>query len=171
MTSPEARLLIESAVPNQEKSEWVDLGSGSGTFTYALAGLLMKGSTIHAVDKLQQHFNSNQPNVTIDFIKADFEKQDLPFTNISGIIMANALHYVEDQLELMLRIKPWLGKRGKLILIEYDTEDRNPWVPYPITFEKATQLFEAAGFTSVAKIGEMNSRIRQETIFSCMASF
>lgn len=171
MTSSDARLLLEGAITEQTKSEWVDLGCGAGTFAYALADLLKDGSRIHAVDKLQQHLNSRKGGAIIEFTKADFEKQDLPFTNISGIIIANALHYVEDQLELILRIKPWLKKGGKLILIEYDTDNSNAWVPYPITYEKADQMFQTAGFTSISKIGEMNSAIRNETIFSCVASF
>jgi len=170
MTSSDAGLLIEGAIPHLEKSDWIDLGCGAGTFTYALAGLLAQGSRIYAVDKLQQHLNSGKNGVVIEFTKADFEKQDLHFSNIEGIIMANTLHYIKDQPALISKIKPWLKEGGKLILIEYDTNDSNPWVPYPITFEKATPMLQAAGFSSVTKIGEMNSSIRKENIFSCMAT-
>lgn len=169
MTSADAKQLIAGAITNQELSEWVDLGSGGGTFAYALADMLAKGSKIYAVDKLQQYLNSRKADVSLEFIKADFEKQEMQFKNMAGVIMANSLHYVEDQLELILRIKPWLKADGKIILIEYDTKDSNAWVPYPITYEKATQMFEQAGFTSVYKIGEINSRIRNENIFSCLA--
>ena len=169
MTSSDARLLIQNAITDQNKSEWIDLGCGAGTFAYALADLLPDGSTIHAIDKLQQHINSSKASATLEFTKADFEKQNLQFKNISGVIMANSLHYIEDQLALILKIKNWLKKDGKLILIEYDTSESNTWVPYPITYEKATQMFKAAGFTSVTKIGEMNSSIRKENIFCCMA--
>ncbi|HEY5691566.1 MAG TPA: methyltransferase domain-containing protein [Cyclobacteriaceae bacterium] len=169
MTTTDAKQLIAGAITTQDSSEWVDLGCGAGTFAYALADLLAVESKIHAVDKLQQYLNSRKAGVTLEFIKADFEKQEMHFKNIAGVIMANSLHYVEDQLDVILRIKPWLKADGKIILIEYDTVDSNAWVPYPITYERATEMFESAGFTSVTKIGEMNSRLRQETIFCCMA--
>ena len=169
MTSIEASLLLENAITPQEQSEWIDLGCGSGTFTYALADLLGEGSRIHAVDKLQQHLNSRKTGTTIAFSKVDFEKQDLPYKNIAGVIIANSLHYIEDQLSLIIKIKTWLKKGGKIILIEYDTDESNAWVPYPITYDKALQMFKTAAFTTVTKIAEMNSSIRKESIFSCMA--
>lgn len=170
MTTSDARNLIEGAVTKKEQSDWVDLGCGSGTFAYALAGLLDDGSRIFAVDRLHQYLKSKQGNVSIEFTKADFEKQELHFANLSGIVLANSLHYVEDQLSLILRIKPWLKEGGKIILIEYDTDEHNPWVPYPITFEKATAIFDRAGFNQVVKIGELSSRFRKEAIFSCVAT-
>lgn len=170
MTSSDAKQLIAGAITDQDISEWVDLGCGAGTFAYALADLLADGSKIYAVDKLQQYLNTRKAGVKLEFIKADFEKQEMQFKNIAGVIMANSLHYIEDQLELIHRIKPWLKEGGKIILIEYDSDDRNAWVPYPITYEKATQMFNAAGFSSVTKIGELSSTIRKENIFSCLAT-
>ncbi len=169
MTSSDAKDLITNAITEKVKSEWVDLGCGSGTFTYALAALLADGSRIHAVDRLHQYLKSVQNGVHITFKKADFERQELHFANLSGIVMANSLHFVEGQLELILRIKPWLKAGGKIILIEYDTDDPNAWVPYPITFDRAVEMFNNAGFQNISKVGELNSRIRKENIFCCVA--
>ena len=162
--------MIANAITEKERSEWVDLGCGSGTFTYALAALLADGSSIHAVDRLHQYLKAGQNGVDIIFKKADFEKQVLHFANLSGIVMANSLHFVENQLELIQRIKPWLKAGGKMILIEYDTDDKNAWVPYPITYDRAFEIFTKAGFQHIAKVGELNSRIRKENIFCCEAS-
>lgn len=169
MTTTEAIALIQTAIPVKGKSTWIDLGCGAGTFTYALADLLGADSKIIAIDRLNQHLGSKRGQVAIEFKQADFENQALSFNNMDGILIANALHYVKDQSEFIKNIKPWLTDNGQLILIEYDTDRGNQWVPFPITFEKAQLLLTEAGFKDVKKIGEKDSLFRSDKIFACMA--
>ncbi|ANH84044.1 methyltransferase type 11 [Niabella ginsenosidivorans] len=121
---------------------WADLGCGSGTFTYALADLLPPYSTIYAFDKKHQVFK--EPG--IQFFQLDFEKHSLPVPPLSGILMANSLHFVEDQLELITKLKEHLSLGGALVLVEYDTHQSSKWVPYPVPPEKAKKLAALAGF-------------------------
>ncbi len=52
MTVQEATYLIRHDHNKSfAKDTWADLGCGSGIFTYALASLLKKGSTIYAIDR------------------------------------------------------------------------------------------------------------------------
>ena len=55
MTTDEARELIEGAVPSGEDAPaapvWVDMGAGSGTFTFALARILGPEGRVVAVDR------------------------------------------------------------------------------------------------------------------------
>lgn len=171
MTSSEARGLIENAIVAKTPSTWIDLGCGSGTFTYALADLLCEESKIVAIDRLSHPIASKRNGVDIEFKQADFERQELFFENVDGILIANALHYVKDQEGFLRSIKPWLKEEGQLILIEYDTDKSNQWVPFPLTFEKVRQLLLKIGFGNVKKIGEHDSRFRDDQIFACLASF
>lgn len=132
---------------------WADLGCGSGLFTRALLSLLPPAGTVYAFDKSPQAFN--EPG--IQFSRLDFEKQALPVPLLSGILMANSLHYISNQLELITRLKTQLRPQGMLAIIEYDTREANPWVLYPVPPEKARRLAIDAGFTNFSLLNTRKS--------------
>lgn len=167
MTSADARSLIEKALPDKVKSTWIDLGCGSGTFTYALADLLGDGSKIIAIDRLNQHLGTKRGKVELEFVQADFEMQNLMYEQLDGILIANALHFVKDHFRFIERIRPWLKHGGKLIIIEYDTDKGNQWVPFPLTYERTSQLLKDAGFVNIVKVGEKDSVYQSGKMFVC----
>lgn len=169
MKVTEAAALIESGLQrNTAKATWADLGCGSGTFTKALAILLGEGSKIYAVDKVSQSIKSSDTNAAaIEFFKIDFIHEELPCSNLDGVLMANSLHYVNDKLQFIERVKKHLKPDGQMIIVEYDTEKRNPWIPYPVGFEVLRTILSAGGFTRVKKIGERNSIYRAEKMYAC----
>lgn len=135
---------------------WADLGCGSGVFTAALANILPSGSTILAVDKQVQNLAPVLDNkVTIQPIQADFEDQLPVLYPVDGIMMANALHYVEDKRTFVQNLENYFKQDKKMIIAEYDTNLPNSWVPFPVNFEKLTKLFHTLGYPVVKKV---NSR-------------
>ena len=82
--------------------------------------------------------------------------------------MANALHYIKDQLTFLTRIKKHLRLNGLFLLIEYDMQTPNTWVPYPIGFSSAKDLFKRAGFGEVYKISERQSSFNRARIYSVL---
>ncbi len=128
----EAFKLIQHPVI-KEKTAYADLGCGNGLFTKALAQLLSAQSVIYAVDKNQTALNnfSVDANIQLQKINIDFIKDEFPFRNLSGILMANSLHYVEDKNAFLLKAKASLEPNGYLIIVEYDTDKASHWVPYP----------------------------------------
>ncbi|HRK55783.1 MAG TPA: class I SAM-dependent methyltransferase [Cyclobacteriaceae bacterium] len=169
MNPTDARQLIEAAIPNKTTATWADLGCGAGTFTYAVAELLGDGSKVWAVDKLTQYLGAKRGEVEIEFLQADIERQELPLKALDGIIIANTLHYIKDQADFLQHLRSYLKDTGKLILVEYDTERSNQWVPFPVTYEMAQALLSNAGFKDVSQIGEHPSSFRNEMIFACVA--
>jgi ubiquinone/menaquinone biosynthesis C-methylase UbiE len=164
----DARALIEGGISERtHPSTWADLGCGNGIFTNALASLLAHSSKIYAVDK-EEHYSETEEtaNVDIRFLKLDFITEALPFNNLDGIMMANSFHYVKDKSTFLETLKKHLKRSGQLIIVEYDTEKQNRWVPYPINFEKLKHILTAAGFDSIKKIGERNSVYRSEKIYA-----
>jgi ubiquinone/menaquinone biosynthesis C-methylase UbiE len=162
----EAITLIEKAdLINDSPQTWADLGSGNGLFSRALLSLLPADSTVHAVDIKQQKFDTSG----IIFHRADFASHELGLPALNGILMANSLHYISDQPACIQRISRYFGKNtGKFILIEYDTDRANPWVPYPLTFLRARELFRAAGYSRVEKIGERASIYQDNPIYAAV---
>jgi hypothetical protein len=119
--------LIKNGVLGDEVQSWADLGAGSGLFTKALSNLLPKGSSILAIDKTISKIDGD--GITV--LKSNFLY--LNFQHTDGVIMANSLHYVKDQEDFLHKLSK---KTKQLILVEYDTDKGNQWVPYPISFKE-----------------------------------
>lgn len=165
MTLTEARGLINCDPLNAAQPQtWFDLGCGSGLFSEALSALLAEGSLIYAIDKRRTTFNDNK----IKFLQLDFLKDALPAISVNGILMANALHYVRDQLQFLTWIKSYLSTSGVFLLVEYNTEVSNQWVPYPISLLTAQDLFKQAGFESSVKIAERPALYNNRGMYSAL---
>jgi SAM-dependent methyltransferase len=140
--------LIEWARPQS----WCDLGSGSGTFTMALAQLLAPRSTIYAVDFDQRALEGipDQRNgVEIRKIVMDLQNASLRLPSVDGVLMANTLHFIQEQQVLLRRL---LSVADCFLIVEYERSRPNRWGPYPVGFERLRQLFSVAGVERVEKL-------------------
>jgi SAM-dependent methyltransferase len=157
LTSNEAIAFIQPAV-TQPIGTWADIGAGTGTFTRALFDLLDGGCVI-AADKNPHALYSLKapPSIVLDIVEADFTKpMDLP--TVDGMIMANALHYVQDKVSVLKNVLHHLKPGGTFLLIEYDTEKPNPpWVPFPLTLRQAMTLFDEVGLSDARLINTRES--------------
>ena len=143
---------------------WADLGSGEGAFTLALADLLGPTGSIHTVDRdgralrvqvrtLRDAF----PSVSITPLLADFT-MPLELPPLDGIVMANSLHFERDKLAVLSLVAGYLRPGGRLILVEYDTDHGNPWVPFPLSFRSWATLAAEAGFRETQRLASVPSR-------------
>lgn len=154
--------LIRDAVKPGER--WLELGSGTGAFTLALADVLGPGGTIHSVDKdrgalaiqaaeLRERF----PGVGLQQRAADFARP-LGFSGLDGLLMANALHFVKDKAPVLALVRSYLKPGGTFVLVEYDADRGNLWVPYPIGYTTWLAVAPAAGFSGARLLGRVPSR-------------
>ena len=160
MTLSEAISLINNGLTRPKGPvRWADLGCGEGLFTLALASLLPAGSVIYGVDKnnpLKKQTTAG--GVDIIPISADFVTDPLPFNNLDGLLMANALHYVKDKTAFIHRINTLISNGAPLLFVEYDTDTPVPtWVPYPLSFLSLTKLFTGAGYAPARKLNGRRS--------------
>jgi len=135
---------------------WADLGCGAGFFTKALASLLPVHSTIYAVDKhlpLPER-RSDPTGVAIQPQKRDFVRDTLPLPPLDGILMANSLHYVKDQVAFVQAARRYLKAEHHFLIVEYDSDRANPWVPYPLSYRTLQRVFSAAGYPTIHKLQE-----------------
>jgi len=161
MQVEEAISLINHDFQQTDKQIWADLGCGTGVFTLALANLLPSKSIIHAVDKKNYSLPNNagrNNDVVISLHQADFVRDDLKFKDLDGILMANSIHYVRNKLTFIDRMEKLLRPGGIFLIVEYNRVIPSPWVPFPMTYEKARSLFEKKGSGSIEKLNEMPSR-------------
>ena len=125
---------------------WADFGSGSGAFTLALAELLGPTAEIYSIDQknssLRQQKQTMQtrfPDQRVHYITADFTKPiDLP--PLDGLVMANSLHYQRRKDPVLQLVKGYLRPGGRLILVEYNVDRGNMWVPHPLSYETWEKL-------------------------------
>ena len=160
------KLIQHKDIPQAEPQTWADLGCGSGLFTQALASLLNNNSTIYAVDKSIRAFKRFATTVSIELIQLDFIKANLNLSDLDGVIMANSLHFVKDKFPFIDKISAIISKGGQLLIVEYDTDTPNPWVPYPVSFSALKQLFKEEKYGSITKLHQQPSAFGRANIYS-----
>lgn len=166
MNHQTAKSLIEKGL-HQRNGTWADIGAGTGVFTEVLRDLLEEGS-VYAVDKSPHALWSlpkmAQPQLIIE--DANFtQPMDLPM--LDGIVMANALHYTNNPIEILQNILKHLKKGGRFILVEYElTTPQPPWIPFPIAFEDFCKISSKVGLSFPKKIGEVASQYGPQDIYS-----
>jgi len=163
------QLIHNNLISKRNKQVWTDLGCGSGTFTKALASLLLENSLIYAIDKSRidlDRIPAQFEKVTIKKILADFTKEEFP-NNLDGILMANSLHYVKEKDLFIRKMGTHLKNEGCFLIVEYDTEISNAWVPFPVNYNSLGKLFEKEEYR-VEKLKEKPSVYRKENIYSAL---
>lgn len=171
MQPSEAITMLEPAgwVSNTPQT-WADLGCGKGIFTVALASLLPANSKIFAVDRdadSLQFIPTQYQSTTIETITADFATPpSLP--ELDGVIMANALHYVRDQNAFASLLHFMLKPNGRLLIVEYDTDSPNRWVPFPVSFISLEKWAKKAGFSNVKRLKERASIYQRSKMYSAV---
>lgn len=157
-----AVILIQHPIPSG-RNIWADLGCGDGLFTNALSQLLPEKSLIYAVDKNKSALRnvSVKAGIQLEKIVADFVHHDFPFKTVSGILMANSFHYVKNKNAFIEKCFAFFNDDAYFIIVEYDNNNANPWVPYPVSFNDLRKFFAAYNY-SVEKLHEMPSRYRDK---------
>ncbi|MEA2519261.1 MAG: hypothetical protein QOF49_1341 [Chloroflexota bacterium] len=143
---------------------WLELGAGEGAFTLALADVVGPGAEITALDRdsrslrrLAQDVARRFPDGSLATVVADF-REALPAGPFDGVLAANSLHFVPDAVAILAAAREVLVPGGRLVIVEYDADRGNPWVPHPFSAERFAVLADAAGFVGPREIGRVPSR-------------
>jgi ubiquinone/menaquinone biosynthesis C-methylase UbiE len=145
---------------------WADFGAGSGAFTLAIRDLAGPAVDLSAIDRdrsalesLHAAMRRQFPETSLHLLDGDIRQPpDLP--PLDGIVAANSLHYVprKQQPTTLHRWSTLLKPGGRIVLVEYDSNTPNPWVPYPISFARLGALTREAGLPEPLLLGTRPSR-------------
>ena len=144
---------------------YADLGAGSGAFTLALRELVGLDAIIYAVDKdrgaLKQLDSAHRARFhtsdNLILLPSDFS-HPLSFPPLDGVVMANSLHFFKDKETILHHVRSFLKPDGALVLIEYNVDRGNLWVPHPLSFETWFALAPRAGFSEPRLLATAPSR-------------
>ncbi len=76
--------------------------------------------------------------------------------------MANSLHFFKDKEKVLRHLRKYLKINGFLLLVEYNVDSGNLWVPYPLRFETFRELAPRAGFSEPKLLAKQPSRFLRE---------
>lgn len=165
--------LLKDGIPQSGKI-WADFGAGQGAFTLALAEVLGPSATIYVIDKdakaLQYQAKVMQkqyPATHMHYQTTDFTRQ-LQLPLLDGIVAANTLHFVRHKDKVLQLWRGYLKENGRLIIIEYNTDKGNPWVPYPFSYPTWQSLAAQNGFAYTQLLAKRPSRFLGE-IYSAVS--
>lgn len=154
--------LIRNGV-GERTGMWADLGAGTGNFTFALRELLPNSATIYAVDRdahaiaAQRTRAAHAPTgATVVPVQTDFT-QRLRLPLLDGMLMANALHFVHDQEMALRQITAYLKPGGRLLLVEYELDAAQRWVPFPVPWSRFQTLTASVGLHTPTRVGTRRS--------------
>jgi len=143
---------------------WLELGAGEGAFTLALADVLGGAGSIVALDRnggalarAAEHVASRFPATDLETLTADFTRS-FPPDLFDGVLAANSLHFVADRAPVLAAIRRALVPGGRLVVVEYDADRGNPWVPHPFSFASWRREATVAGFAPPTLIRRVPSR-------------
>ncbi len=161
--------LIQDGI-NRQTGVWADFGSGRGAFTLALADLLEPPAEIYSVDQDRSSLKQQEaaleaqfPLIQVHYKQSDFRKKiDLP--PLDGLVIANALHFVPAEFKgLMVELlRDYLKPSGRLIVVEYNVDRGNHWVPYPFSLQTWIQMAAQSGFVETRLLATRPSRFLGE---------
>jgi ubiquinone/menaquinone biosynthesis C-methylase UbiE len=164
--------LLKEGVVKTMPAHWADLGAGTGVFTRALAELLNgDDDIIYAIDqdhKALEKIVMVPAAVKIMRLPLNFLIDELPLKDLDGVLMANSLHYVQDKIALLAKLKQVLKPGASLLIVEYDTLTPNEWIPYPINFESLVKIMKDTGFSEVTRLKNHPSIFNRNVIYSAL---
>jgi len=156
-------------------ASFADLGAGSGAFTLALRELLGLSAPIYAIDRNrgrlaeleQAHRAQYGDSEHLQIVLADFTR-DLDLPPLDGVLMANSLHFFRDKEKVLRHVGSFLKPQGAILLVEYNVDRGNPWVPHPLSFETFRGLGPKAGFSRPRLLAKHPSSFLRE-FYSALA--
>lgn len=165
--SDHVNLLRPAALP--QGGTYADFGAGSGAFTLALRELIGPNATIYVVDRKRgslkelesAHGARFDTTFNLILLPDDFSRS-LALPPLDGIVMANSLHFFKDKEKILHHVRGFLKPNGALLLVEYNVDTGNLWVPYPLTFESFHALAPRAGFGEPRLLAKVPSSFLKE---------
>lgn len=189
MTHDEALAFLGPAGP--WRGHWADVGAGEGTFTRVLAELVGPEGTVYAIDRDEravadlrrvagragrtaERINGNESgNARITALRGDMQELSalagLDGVDLDGILFANVLHFTDEPAAVLAQAAGRVRPAGRIVVIEYDRDRPNPWVPHPLPFDRLADAARGAGLGVPVEVARRPSAYHREMYCAVLA--
>lgn len=143
---------------------WLELGSGIGNNTFPLSEQV---GIVIALDMSNQDLMGHRQKETWIYpLQADFRVR-LPIRtdSLGGVFASFSLHFVKEHALVIREVIRILRPGGTFILVEYQTAQSVPWIPFPLPKMNALSLLYQEEFESIKSLHETS----RYYILSCTA--
>lgn len=133
----------------------MDLGAGSGYFTFRLAN---HGAKVIAADVNEEFQESIQEKLQdenfsdfksrIELRKVPYDSPGLQSEEVDGILLVNTYHHIDDRIEYMKKALEGMKEGGKVVIVDYKTG--NSWGPpesHKLSLDVAADEMLMVGFS------------------------
>ena len=87
---------------------------------------------------------SRFPGLKVHYLEGDF-RQPIELPPLDGLVVANALHFYKKKEAIIKLLGSYLRPGGRFIVIEYNSDMGNHWVPYPFSYPGWRELADRNG--------------------------
>ena len=112
---------------------------------------------------MRRPWRSRFPATRLTTLIADFASDGpLPLGELDvldGLVAANSLHFLAPgrQVPVVRSLAAQLRPGGRFVVVEYDADRGNPWVPHPFSYRSWEGMALAAGLAGTRQIGRVRS--------------
>ncbi len=130
----------------------VDLGCGTGAFSFPMILQVGEEGIVYAVDdsaEMLDHLRAKNPPPNLQLVHSDAEQTGLDSRIADLCLLAFILHEVKQADTLVAEAFRLLKSEGKLLIVEWKAELDSPGPPRKIRLskEQVNQLCNQAGFS------------------------
>lgn len=156
-------LVIEQMGDLQDKTV-MDLGSGSGYFTFKLAKVAQKVIAADVNEEFLQHIKEEKQKHEsiarkIEVRKVPYDSPSLAENEVHIVLLANAYHHLKDRVAYFQKVKKGLKDNGKVMIIDYRKDSKHgPPKNHKLAADVALAELEQVGFSSIDYVPDLLPR-------------
>lgn len=134
----------------------MDLGAGSGYFSFRLAARGAKVIAADVEDGFQDHIKKRIEEEGLDSLgielrKIPYDSPSLAPGEVDIVLVVNTYHHIEDRVDYFLKVLAGLAEGGELIIVDYFKKKQKVGPPegHKLAMDVVVKELKAAGFTEI----------------------
>jgi ubiquinone/menaquinone biosynthesis C-methylase UbiE len=152
--------VVLDALGLHEGETVVDLGAGSGYFTFRIAPKVGKTGKVLAVDVQDEMLNTlrqraaAQKMTNVLVVKGSESDPNLPMNAVDVVLMVDVYHELAYPYEIMTKVRQALKPHGRMVFVEYRKEDPKVTIleVHKMSVAQLEKEMNAVGFVRVRTI-------------------
>jgi len=144
-------------IGNVHGQKIMDLGAGTGYFTFRLAKAGAQVIAADVDDRFLDYMQSKDDTLThlpkIDYRKVPYDSPNLKPNEVDKFLTVNTYHHIEDRVAYFKKVKQGIKPNGEVIIIDFFKKKLKFGPPkrHKVSAEEVVEELKKAGFTKFEK--------------------